>query len=300
MRIRRNIRYIHSRVSELVRLYLAFYHHRAITIMVVVCCCTSFQVCPLGKTTTYSTSMAETRSLLFPDGVELTLNAKTEVVLKEASDHRTAELVHGEIHARVIHGMSLPLNVVIGKVLIQDLGTEFDVASHDDVITVAVTAGRVRVMEQQADGTAANPFDMTSAKPDRGPTYLVSGDMARLEVQDGVVFLRNERHDQADAVGRSAWMTGEMRAKTERLDELLWQLNAYHSVQIRVADPTIAESKIGGIYSLKSASEFLKAVELALNLETVPVKDPNTGEVTTYILRMPVTKDDHARPNRHK
>lgn len=299
MRIRRLIRYIYSRLSTLVRLYLAFYHHKAITIAVVICCCTSYQICPLGKTTTYRTSMAETKSLLFPDGVELTLNAKTEVVLKEASDRRTAELVQGEIHARVIHGRSLPLNVVAGKVLIQDLGTEFDVATHGDVVTVAVTAGRVRVMEQQADGTAANPFDMTSAKPDRGPAYLVPGDMARLEVQDGVVFLRNERHDPADAVGRSAWMSGEMRAKSERLDELLWQLNAYHSVQIRV-DPAIAESKIGGVYSLKNSSEFLKAVELALNLETVPVKDPNTGDVTTYILRMPVTKDDHARPNRHK
>jgi hypothetical protein len=48
-----------------------------------------------------------------------------------------------------------------------------------------------------------------------------------------------------------------------------------------------------------SSSEFLQAAQRALNLEALPVKDPNTGEVTTYILRKPVTKDDHSRPNRH-
>lgn len=257
-------------------------------------------MCPLEKRMTYGTSMAETRSLLFTDGTALTLNAKTALVLHETPGHRTVELVHGEIHARMIHGRSAPLDVIVGKVLIRDLGTEFDVVSHDDVITVAVTAGQVRVMEQQGGGTAADPFDMTSTKPDRGPTYLAPGDMARFEVQDGVVFLRNEHHDLADAGGRSAWMTGEMRAKSERLDELLWELNAYHSVQILVADPALEDNKIGGVYSLKSSSEFLKAVELALNLEAVPLKDLNTGEVTTYILRKPVTKDDHSRPNRQK
>jgi ferric-dicitrate binding protein FerR (iron transport regulator) len=99
-------------------------------------------------------------------------------------DRRTVYLTEGQIHASIEHGKCKPPDIVVHGILLRDLGTEFNVAVHGDVVTVSITAGKMQVVELHPDGSQADPINVKGQTASRSPTYLVPGDLARLEIRD--------------------------------------------------------------------------------------------------------------------
>ena len=250
--------------------------------------CWAVPLTPLAHAegTTYATELAEIRSIPFSDATQLRMDAVTTLLIKETSDRRTVYLTEGQIQASIQHGKSKPLDVVVHGILLRDLGTEFDVAAHGDIVTVSITSGKVQVIELHPDGSQVNPINIKGQNATRSPTYLIPGDLARLEKRDQTVLITRVGNDLDEARNRSSWIEGRLKTSGQRLDEILWEINSRNKVHLLIGDPTVAQMSIGGNYDLMRVDDFLQTTRL-LGIEVVPVKVPGEGEVPTYILRLP-------------
>jgi ferric-dicitrate binding protein FerR (iron transport regulator) len=58
------------------------------------------------------------------------------------------------------------------------------------------------------------------------------------------------------------WIEGTLSAKHQRLDEVLWEMNARNKERLLIDDPASAQMGIGGTYNLMHFDEFLKTAHL--------------------------------------
>lgn len=133
----------------------------------------------------------------------------------------------------------------------------------------------------------------------RTPTYLFPGDLTRLEMHDNTVLITRDKNSLDEARNRSSWIDGRLITGGERLDEVLWELNARsNKTQLLIGDPEIAQKRIGGNFDLMHVDEFLQTARIAFGLEVIPVKEPGVDDISTYILRLPT--DDSSPVSRHR
>lgn len=250
-----------------------------------------------GDGTTYATGLAENRLIPFLDATQLRMDALTDLLIKESTDRRTVYLTEGQIQALVQHGKSKPLDVVVHGILLRDLGTEFDVAAHGDIVTVSVTNGKIQVIELHSDGSQANPIDIKGKNASRSPAYLVPGDLARLETRDQTVLITRVGNNLDEARNRTSWIEGRLKTSGQRLDEVLWEINSRNKVHLLIGDPAVAQMSIGGNYDLMRVDDFLQTTHL-LGIEVVPVTVPGEEGTPTYIFRLPTEEpaDTKHRP----
>lgn len=236
--------------------------------------------------TTYSTGLAEIRAVPFPDSTLLRMDAKTSLLIKEGGGRRTVYLETGQIQVSLQHGKSQPLDVVVQGMFLRDLGTAFNVAAHGDVVTVSVTSGKIQVTELHLDGSQANPISIKGRDAGRTPTYLVPGDLARLERREDTVLVTREGNNPEEAQNRTSWFDGKLKTSGQRLDEVLWEINSRNKVHLIPGNPAVAQMSVGGSYNLLRLDDFLQSAR-ALGLEVVPVKVPSVSDIPTYILYPP-------------
>jgi ferric-dicitrate binding protein FerR (iron transport regulator) len=251
-----------------------------------------------GDGVTYMTGRAQTRSIAFGDGSVLHMDAMTTVFIGSIRGRRTLYLAEGQIQASIQHGISQPLDVVVHGILLYDLGTQFVACAHGDVVSVSLTSGEIRVIELHPDGTQENPININGKEASRTPTYLFPGDLARLEMHDNTVLITRDKNSLDEARNRSSWIEGRLIAGSERLDEVLWELNARSAkTHLLIGDSEIGQKRIGGNFDLMHVDEFLQSARMAFGFKVVPVKEPGVDATSTYILRLPT--DDRLPVSRH-
>ena len=234
--------------------------------------------------TTYFTTRTGPMSKSYPDGTSIHLNAKTDALVNVSGPRRTLFLGDGEVQLDIKHGKSVPMDVIIGNVILRDLGTQFDVRKHDNVVLVSVTDGRVQVLEARPDGTRVNPINATQPDPGRDPAYLGAGSLARFELRDGTLLMTQETNNLDEARNRTSWLSGTLLANKEPLDEITWQLNDRSQIKL-ITDPAVAQRTYGGSFRLDDMDQFLRTARDGLDLEAVPVRDPDQSSTPTYLLR---------------
>lgn len=244
----------------------------------------------------YATELAQIRLVPFFDATQLRMDALTTLLVKETGDRRTVYLNEGQIHAAIEHGKSKPLDVVVHGILLRDLGTEFNIAAHGDVVTVSITSGKMQVVELHPDGSQANPINIKGKNASRSPTYLIPGDLVRLETRDQTVLITHIDNNLEEARNRALWIEGTLSARHQRLDEVLWEINARNKVHLLIDDPALSQMSIGGTYSLLHVDEFLQAAHL-MGIEAVRVSVPGEESTPTYILRLSTDEPPSTNPH---
>jgi transmembrane sensor len=234
--------------------------------------------------TNYSTGLAEIRPVPFTDNTLLRMDAQTSLLVKEGGGRRTVYLATGQILVSVEHGKSEPLDVVVHGMLLRDLGTAFNVAGHDDAVTVSVTRGKIQVMELHSDGSQANPITLKGRDSSRIPTYLTPGDMARLERRDETILVTHKSNNPEEARNRTSWAEGRLKTSGQSLEDILWEINSRNKVHLLAGDPAVAQMSLGGVYDLMRVDDFLETAR-ALGLDVAKV--PEEGGTPTYILSLP-------------
>ena len=246
-----------------------------------------------GDGITVTTSLAERKTITLPDQTVLELNAMTSIVLQENAGRRKVVMAQGEVRASLNHGVSKPMDVVVNHLLLEDVGTQYDVLSHEGTTEVSVTAGQIRAYECRSDGTHTNPIAINKPRPGRDPAYLTAGDSARFQEHDGTILIAKNPNDLQSARERAGWVNGELDTKRQPLDLIVWELNRYNTVHIVVDDPELARIMIGGHYRLIGVDAFLSALH-GLGLEAVLVRESDSGMDPTYLLRRMTDESRHA------
>lgn len=220
----------------------------------------------------FATTVGQRDSVRLPDGTRILLGPATTVTVdpEYGATSRTVEL-RGEAYFHVTHDDARPFVVRAGAAAVRDLGTAFTVRHDGGDVAVAVTEGSVRL--SAADGPSA------AGQPGRPRGVAPSGPRPTAGRDSGVVLRAGDRGVvPRPAVGRApiavrlagraaddtAWTSGRLVFADAPLGEVAGALHRWYGVELRVADPALADRHLTATFRGEPLPEVLRVVGLAL------------------------------------
>lgn len=203
----------------------------------------------------YHTGTGEQRPVRLPDGSTLLLNTDTAVSLFFSSEARRVRLLHGQALFTVAPDPNRPFEVEVGKVVVQALGTVFEIYEHEGEVAVTVLDHAVEIgfVASRAKGPAVKS---------RHPR-LVAGERLRYRPDTGFGAAQ-----AVDVRAASAWQRRKLIVKDQALEGVLAELDRYRPGMIRILDPVLKARRITGVFPLDDPEGALGAMERALGLRT--------------------------------
>jgi transmembrane sensor len=176
------------------------------------------------------------------DGSTATLASDSALRAALTRHERDLDLVRGEAFFEVAKDHSRPFVVHAGAYRVIAVGTRFDVRRDVRGMRVVVTRGVVRL--QSVDDPAA-------------PTELPAGSIAR--VTDGHITVQHVPLDQV--VQYLSWREGYVVFHGTPLADAVREFNRYNARKIVLADPSLADLKVGGNFRLDNSGAFVRLVQ---------------------------------------
>jgi transmembrane sensor len=196
---------------------------------------------------TYSTEVGGRALLRFADRTQIELNTDTVVRYRMTTQERTIWLDKGEAWFRVTHNAADPFTVIVGNHRVTDLGTEFFVRSDPGRLEVALLKGRAQL------STAGDRPQFAT---------LTSGDEA-VATPVSISFAKKTPQQLADELG---WQRGMLVFHNARFGDAVREFNRYSETKLVIADPAIADLKIGGGFKTDDLGNFLRLAQAVLKL----------------------------------
>lgn len=202
----------------------------------------------------YATNLGERKSVQLPDGSTMQLNTESRVQLELTPTARAVQLTQGEALFSVRHDRKRPFQVRVGGILIQDIGTRFDVRIQGSDIRISVAEGRVSL--RRVTAVPQSPAITNTVAPielDQGEEATLPMDADRQEVQRLMLT-------PLQIIARTSWTRGVVTFTGQTLMEAAAELNRYNSLHLEVADQTIADLRLGGTFSVTDPLTFVAAL----------------------------------------
>jgi transmembrane sensor len=202
----------------------------------------------------YDTAVGSMERIVLHDGSTLNLNTDTQVRVHFTPGRRRVVLSRGEALFEVAHDPDRPFEVRVDDTTVRAVGTAFSVRRREQqTIEVFVAAGRVAIVPDTAARAAAVPT-------------LVAGDAATMN-PDGV---RIRKVSQDEIPRMLAWRSGRLWFERQRLADAVAEFNRYNLRRLAVADPAIADLRIGGAFDATDPEGFVEALERSFGIQAVP------------------------------
>jgi transmembrane sensor len=197
------------------------------------------------------TGIAEMRTVQLADGSTAQLNSETALSINITHTGRELTLLKGEAQFKVAPNPSRPFKVHAGNGVITALGTVFNIHHSKASTEVTVTEHSVLV---QLDNDAESPI---------APITLANGQQVAYNPDTGLGAIRN-----ADTQLATAWQRGKLVFQGKPLGEVIAELNHYHRGYFLIADPTIANRRVNGVFSIDKPISALDTIEKSLGLRS--------------------------------
>ena len=209
--------------------------------------------------TYYETGVGDSRKAMLPDQSSVFLNTDSRVRVRMASARRDIELLRGEALFTVARDKLRPFYVKASSSLVCAIGTAFSVRIRDDrSVEVMVANGRVAI------GTANHHTSLPVLEP--SAPYAGAGDCVVFGTGSWVV-----KHDSTGYIARKlAWTNGRISFDGETLAEAVHEFNRYNRRRIAIADPAIAQIRIGGLFEATDPESFAATLEKHFGVRRMP------------------------------
>jgi transmembrane sensor len=214
----------------------------------------------------YETDVGQRLDVQLSDNSTIRLNTKSRVDVRFTSMGREVSLIKGEALFTVTHDRLRTFRVRIGQVVIQDLGTQFNVRVRAGQATVSVSDGRVSVMSvkdfQQPDGSKSPGLVRGAVDAGTYPRVeLAQGDEAVIPTDGRTKWLRASRLPPEQLSARLSWTRGVVTFTGQSLAEAVEEINRYNRLRIEVVDPRLMTIRLGGIFNPTSPLTFVAALK---------------------------------------
>lgn len=190
------------------------------------------------------------RTIAMHDGSRIELNTATTVRTASAGDAREVWLDKGEAYFDIAHRPDHPFIVHAGPRTVTVLGTRFTVRRDGEQVTVAVLSGRVRVEDATAGSTTR-------------AAVIGQGDIAYAQPHGTLFALAAPARVSA----MTGWREGLLVFDNQRLADAVADFNRYTDRPIRIADPKVADMRIGGTFQIGNSAGFLDLLHSAYGLQ---------------------------------
>ncbi len=198
----------------------------------------------------FISAVGEQRSIILEDGSNVVLNTNTRLAVRYTSQQRSIDLYSGEALFTVTKDPNRPFTVHAANGMAKAVGTRFNVRHEDRFITVSVLEGIVDV-SPESDGA------------DHAITRLTEGQA--VNYYDGVLA----QTSAADLVRIEAWRAGKLDFDSARLMDVIAEHNRYTKTKIVIADDSIKDLLVSGIFRVGENEPLLFALENSFNIRAV-------------------------------
>jgi len=207
--------------------------------------------------TRYATGLGERKTLQLADGSRIELNTATTLRVSRGSDHRTVWLDKGEAYFDIKHNAANPFTVFAAGHRISDLGTKFSVRSDANRLKVSLVEGLARIDDANGASKAASAI-------------LSPGDVA-LATATSLKVVKKPEQELRDQLG---WRRGLLVFVHATLADVAAEFNRYNETKIVIADPAVAQRRIGATFPSQDLEDFAVLARTSLRLH-VEQRDGN-------------------------
>lgn len=211
------------------------------------------------------------RQITLSDGTVVQLNAGSMVQERFTASGRHVDLVCGEAHFAVTKNPAWPFIVHAGALQVRAVGTAFNVDMQASQIEVLVTEGRVQlgtdtVILPEAPGDAS----VVPALPlvEAGQRAVVPGRFV-----SGTPVVTVSPIDGEEMSRELAWQAPLLRLGGATLAELVLEFQRRSGQRVVLADPALAQLRVGGRFRADDAAGFASLMAATLDLEVENATD---------------------------
>jgi transmembrane sensor len=197
-----------------------------------------------------STQVGERSFLVLADGSKVTLNTASAVRADYSGHDRRLTLLRGEAFFDVAKDPTRPFVVTAGPRQVIAVGTAFNVRLQDQQVRVTLVEGKVRVIKSRPANSGAGAVDPT------GPAVTLVAGSALVTDANGA-----EHVERLDADRATSWRNGKLVFEGERLADVVAEMNRYSHETLEIADPTLKDRKVSGVFEPTEGHSFAKALE---------------------------------------
>jgi transmembrane sensor len=209
-----------------------------------------------GRYPTYTTRVAELRSLTLDDGSVVQLSASSRVRVRFSQAVRGIELLQGQALFLVAHNAQRPFIVESGSTRVRAVGTRFDVNRDDEKTVVTVVSGRVEV---SAGGRA--PFDeIPIANAPVDAILLAADEQVVVSPQSTSAPVRT------NAASATAWTEGKLVFDGTPMREVVRQFNRYSTRPLVIDDPKLLDLHVTGTFRTSDSLQIVRFLSMRFNL----------------------------------
>jgi transmembrane sensor len=184
------------------------------------------------------TALGERRQLDLPDGSQLEVNGRTQLVVQFSAGQRRIELREGEVMFSVAHDSGRPFMVSTGHGTVTVTGTRFDVRQDPEQTRVAVENGSVRVEGRDASRA-----------------LLTAGLGSHIDARGQVAAPY-----AVDAAAVTAWRKGKLVFNDVPLSEVVKDVSRYRELPLRVAPGKVAALRLSSTFNADDTDALLRAL----------------------------------------
>jgi transmembrane sensor len=188
----------------------------------------------------YSAPADATRSLTLSDGSRIQLDRGSAIRVQMDDRRRDIAVLGGTLLIDVGHASSAPLSVALGRTVLRDIGTVFQVSSHANGSDVTVLSGRVDVLAPR-DGTQ----DVVA--------HLQGGQRATLDA-DGTLTRLIPRSDLTQDL---AWLPAEIDFRDAPIADVARRFNDYGQAPLLIEDTSLGQMRISGRFHARDPAGFV-------------------------------------------
>ena len=240
----------------------------------------------------HATAIGEQSSIPLADGSIVTLNTQSEMRVEYSPEFRDIRLLQGEALFDVAKDNRRPFRVITQHAVVTAVGTQFNVRSDSEDVTVTVVEGEVDVVAtsvlSQSGGVARIPNESVSEPPlvdtaptDSQPTRLTVGQQAKVASRSGEVAVVETAVEKA-----TAWRERSLVFEAMSLAEVIDEFNRYNDPPLVINDDKLGVLPINGVFRSNDRASFVEF------LERMQLAEARTRADGTIELRA-VRKENH-------
>ena len=236
----------------------------------------------------YSTGVGERQIVALPDRSTITLNTASKLAVTYDHHTRIVRLMAGEALFKVHYDAGRPFRVIADDVFIEDMGTEFDVYRRPTSTRISVLEGEVQLtcsctIAPASSSSAAESLSPPHVAPTQPSAVIVLRRRRQAKIDfEGHTSRLTEQVLSANQINQSvSWVQGQLWFNGEPRSEVIEEFNRYNQQHVIIADPAIANYRIGGMYRAWDVKSFVATLE---HLFGITPLQPNPVEPTTIRL----------------
>jgi transmembrane sensor len=242
----------------------------------------------------YSTAIGEQRSIVLADGSVVRLDARSAVRVELLEHERRVELLAGQAVFSVAKDQRRPFVVSSNNTQVRAVGTEFNVHKMRSRMTVTVLEGKVAVVPNAAQLSAADAHDRSGRSPSveavssepnshttsgSGPIYVSAGQALTISMSDSEEVSGDRAIDVAlTAVDEKTLMKSEQTLTFDNVSilDVIDEFNRYNPRQIAITGDALQSVRITGVFSATKPESLLRFLSEQMGFEVATTQSGYT------------------------